>query len=60
MEQEKLFDRIAELYKPYTSEREKLRELEKQSVYLRLAVKKIQEFCQMQADMNEELLKLMK
>ena len=58
--EEQLIQRISELYKPYTSERDRLNELEGQVAYLKKTVKGLADFCQTQASMNKDLVQILK
>jgi len=60
IDKDELFERLSELYKPYTSEVTRIRELEKQIAYLQKTVNRLESFCTIQADMNTDLVKLLK
>jgi len=57
---EHLFERLADLYKPYKSEHLRLRELEAQVKELTLRFNKLNEFCKLQAEINSDLVKILK
>lgn len=57
---EELLNRISELYKPYKSEQTRLRELESQVKELTLRVRKLSDFCKLQAEMNNDLVQILK
>jgi hypothetical protein len=48
------------IYKPYKSDSYRISELEKQIAYLQKTVNRLESFCTIQADMNTDLVKLLK
>ena len=58
--EDELINRIAEVYKPYKTEAEKLRELAAECHEMKLRVRRLEEFCKLQAQMNEDLVMFLK
>ena len=58
--EDELINRIAEVYKPYKTEAEKLRELSAELHELKLRVRRLEEFCKLQAQVNEDLVLFLK
>ena len=58
--EDELINRIAEVYKPYKTEDEKLRELAAELHEQKLRVRRLEEFCKLQAQMNEDLVMFLK
>lgn len=58
--EDELISRIAEVYKPYKTEAEKLRELTAECHEMKLRVRRLEEFCKLQAQMNEDLVMFLK